>query len=80
MANVRIVLDSEGIEEIQKSDGVRAVENEYAGTVYGRLKHPEDYETEQRTTDRAVVVIHAATVRARIDCRRNNTLLKAGGV
>lgn len=78
MANVRVVLDYDGIGEVLKSAGAAAVCNEYAGQVLGRL--PEGYATEQRVTDRAVVAVYAATVKARINDLRTNALLKAGGV
>ena len=78
MANVRIVLNREGVGEVLKSDGAAAVCSEYAGQVLGRL--PEGFETERRTTDRAVVAVYAATVKARVHNSRTNALLKAGGV
>lgn len=78
MAKVQIKLNKAGISEILKSQGAEKVCMEYAGQVLGRLS--DGYEVETRVTDRAVVVVYAATPKARNECLRNNTLLKAGGI
>ena len=78
MAKTYVKIDYNGIREVLKSDDTRAALNEYASTVMGRL--PSGYEVEERTTDRAVTVVYAATGAAKADNLKNNTLLKAGGV
>ena len=78
MGKVYVKINYGGIKEVLKSDGVRGVLNEYAGQVISRAG--DGYDMEERTTDRAVTTVYAATAKARKDCLNNNTLLKAGGV
>lgn len=78
MSKVWVEINYKGIGDVLQSKGVRDALNEYAGTVMGRL--PDGYEMSERTTDRAVTTVYAATYKARKDCLKNNTLLKAGGV
>ena len=78
MANVRVVLDREGVKEVLQSAGARAICDEYAGQVLASL--PEGYEVEWWTTNRAVTSVYPATFKARLHESRTNALLKMGGV
>ena len=77
MSDVFVKLNYSGVQELLKSSAVQDMLNGCAERAMNTL--PEGYETENRITDRAVTVIHAATPKARIENMRNNTLLKAMG-
>lgn len=77
MSKVQVKLNYGGVRELLKSSEVKAMLADKGAAVLGRL--PAGYEAEERTTDRAVYAIHAATAEARVENSRNNTLLKALG-
>lgn len=77
MSNVRVKLNYSGVRELLKSTPVKSMLNEYGQRVMDNL--PAGYEIETVETDRAVVKIHAATPKARIENSKNNTLLNALG-
>lgn len=77
MSNIKVKLNYKGVQELLKSDDMKAILDDYANRVMKQLD--DGYEVEHRTTDRAVVVVGATTAKARVQNSRNNTLLKALG-
>lgn len=77
MSNIKVKLNYKGVQELLKSDDMKAILDDYANRVMKQLD--DGYEVEHRTTDRAVVAIGATTAKARVQNSRNNTLLKALG-
>ena len=77
MSNIKVKLNYKGVQELLKSDDMKAILDDYANRVMKQLD--DGYEIEHRTTDRAVVAIGATTAKARVQNSRNNTLLKALG-
>ena len=77
MSKVRVKLNYAGVQELLKGPEVRALLEECGSRVMQSL--PDGYEMETRMTDRAVVTIHAATTKARVENSKNNTLLNALG-
>lgn len=76
MSNVRIKLDSAGIQSLLKSSEIGAVVDEITDTVKNRCG--DGYETANRPGRRRYIgEVIAATYRARRDNSKNNTLLKA---
>ena len=77
MSNIKVKLNYKGVQELLKSDDMKAILDDYANRVMKQLD--DGYEIEHRTTDRAVVAVGATTAKARVQNSRNNTLLKALG-
>lgn len=77
MSKIQVKLNYAGVRELLKSAEMRAVLDGYANGVMRQLD--DGYETEHRTTDRAVVAVGAVTAKARVQNSRDNTLLKALG-
>ena len=77
MANFKFELNRAGVGELLKSTEAQNMVNEIASGVIGRL--PEGYDVQSGISDRAYAFVHADTVKNRLDCLKNNTLLKALG-
>ena len=76
MGNVRFKLDKAGVRELLKSSEMVDVCKSYASDIQGRCG--EDYEvTTYVGKNRANASVHAATIEARRENYKNNTLLKA---
>lgn len=76
MGNVKVVLNSKGIQEMLKSPEVADMCMQKAASALSRCG--DGYETESRTyPERKGAVIKAVSYKAKQDNLKNNTLLKA---
>jgi hypothetical protein len=76
MSNVKVVLNSKGIQEMLKSPEVADMCMQKAASALSRCG--DGYETESRTyPERKGAVIKAVSYTAKQDNLKNNTLLKA---
>lgn len=76
MANVKVVLNREGVRELLRSDAMMKVCSEYANAALGRLG--KGYEvTTHVGKNRVNAEIKAETFMARKDNRENNSILKS---
>ena len=77
MSSLKVKLNYGGVQQLLKGAEVKSLLEDCGNRVMQSL--PDGYEMETRMTDRAVVTIHAATTKARVENLKNNTLLNALG-
>lgn len=78
MSKVKFKLNRGGVRQLLRSSEAKAICEEYANAIQTRAG--EGYEvTSMVGTNRANASVYAATVEARRDNYKNNTLLKARG-
>lgn len=76
MSKVKFELDREGVRQLLRSEEMKNICQEYANDVQSRCG--EGYEVTTFTgKNRVNASVHAATVEARRENSKNNTLLKA---
>lgn len=76
MSNIKFKLDSSGVAELMKSEGMQAVLTEHASAV--RNAAGDGYEQDIYVgKNRANAMVRASTYQAKKDNLKNNTLLKA---
>lgn len=76
MSNIKFKLDSSGVAELMKSEGMQAVLTEHASAI--RNAAGDGYEQDIYVgKNRANAMVSAATFEARRDNLKNNTLLRA---
>jgi len=76
MSNLNVILISEGIQELLKSDEMKAICEEHAQEIKSRCG--EGYEMDTRVgKTRVNAMVYADTIKAKRDNSKNNTILKA---
>jgi hypothetical protein len=76
MSNLNVVLNSEGIQALLKSDEMKAICEEHAQEIRSRCG--DGYEMDSRVgKTRVNAMVYADTVKAKRDNSKNNTILKA---
>lgn len=76
MANVKVVLNREGVRELLRSQEMMDICSEYANAALGRLGNGYEVSTHVGK-NRVNAEILAATFKARKDNRENNSILKS---
>ncbi|MEJ8751665.1 hypothetical protein WKS98_03390 [Lagierella sp. ICN-221743] len=76
MSNFKFELNSSGVKELLKSDGIKNVINSHAQRIYSSLG--DGYKVDQYDgVNRSNAMVWASSRKARKDNKKNNTLLKA---
>ena len=76
MSNLNVILISGGIQELLKSDEMKAICEEHAQEIRSRCG--DGYEMDSRVgKTRVNAMVYADTVKAKRDNSKNNTILKA---